>query len=52
MAQSLSVSVEELTYFADRVNAVEPQRNLEDLGVRHMEFAFYVVNARMERVAI
>ncbi|CAG8888331.1 unnamed protein product [Penicillium salamii] len=50
VAQSLSVIEDELTYFSQRVNIVEPHRNLEDLGVRHMEFMFYVVNARMERV--
>ncbi|KAJ5400883.1 hypothetical protein N7465_011372 [Penicillium sp. CMV-2018d] len=50
VADSLNVIEDELTYFAGRVNAVDPQRNLEDLGPRHMEFAIYVVNARLERV--
>ncbi|KAJ5696816.1 hypothetical protein N7536_007228 [Penicillium majusculum] len=50
VADSLRVIGNELAYFARRVNAVDPQRNLENLGRRHMEFAFYVVNARLERV--
>lgn len=50
VAESLTVIRDELTYFAERVNIVDPQRNLEDLGRRHMEFAFYVVNTRLERV--
>jgi hypothetical protein len=50
VAESLSVIRDELTYFAERVNAFNPQQNLEDLGRRHMEFAFCVVNHRLERV--
>jgi hypothetical protein len=50
VTESLHVIRDELNYFAERVNFVDPQRNLENLGRRHMEFAFYVVNARLERV--
>lgn len=50
VTESLEVIQDEFTYFAERVNVVDPQRNLEDLGRRHMEFVFYVVNARLERV--
>ncbi|KXG53560.1 uncharacterized protein PGRI_006100 [Penicillium griseofulvum] len=50
ISDSLRDITDELRYFTGRVNVVDPQRNLEDLGTRNMEFAFYVVNARMERV--